>query len=688
MQLQNYIAGKWVKGTGTQTELTDAITGELIATTSSGGLDFGAMLKYGRETGGPPLRKMTFPERGRMLKALAMYLMERKEEFYQVSYRTGATKADSWVDIEGGIGNVFANASLRRALGNMPFYVDGEAIRTSKNGSFIGHHIMVPKEGVAVHINAFNFPIWGMLEKCAVNWMAGVPAVVKPATVTSYLTEAMAKAIIESKILPEGALQLIVGSAGDMLDHVESQDVVTFTGSASTGRKLKVHPRIIAESVPFNMEADSLNSIVLAPDAVPGTPEFDLFVKEVGREMTLKCGQRCTGVRRIMVQEKLVEDVQQAISKRLAGTVIGDPRAEGVRMGSLVGLTQREEVRANLNELLKGSELVYGDPKSVEVTGADAKKGAFMGPIMLRNDKPWKNLQSHEVEAFGPVSTLMPYKDLDDAIALSKLGKGSLVATIATNDEQAAQQFVWGAASHHGRMLMLNRDMAKENTGHGSPLATLVHGGPGRAGGGEEMGGKRGVMHYLQRTAIQGSPSMITALTQQYQQGARYHITEKHPFRLHYEELHIGDTLITEKHLVTLQNIEDFAELSGDKFYAHMDANSLEGTVFTGRVAHGYFILSRAAGLFVDPPKGPVLLNYGIEECRFLKPVYPGSTIQVKFTCREKLDQEKRPKTADSPKGADVARGIVKWLVDVVDETGETVALATILTMVKKLDQN
>ncbi|MCO5273858.1 MAG: phenylacetic acid degradation bifunctional protein PaaZ [Flavobacteriales bacterium] len=688
MQLQNYTCGQWVAGTGKQTELTDAVTGETIATTSSGGLDFGRMLSYAREVGGPPLRKMTFPERGRMLKALAMYLMERKEEFYQVSYRTGATKADSWVDIEGGIGNVFANASLRRSLGNMPFYVDGDAIKTSKNGSFIGHHIMVPKEGVAVHINAFNFPIWGMLEKCAVNWMAGVPAVVKPATVTSYLTEAMTKAILESKILPEGALQLIVGSAGDLLDHVESQDVVTFTGSASTGRKLKVHPRIIAESVPFNMEADSLNSIVLAPDAVPGTPEFDLFVKEVGREMTLKCGQRCTGVRRIMVPENLVEDVQQAISKRLAGTVIGDPRVEGVRMGSLVGLAQREEVRASLSELLKGSALVYGDPKSVEVTGADAKKGAFMSPILLRNDKPWKNLQSHEVEAFGPVSTLMPYKNLDDAIALSKLGKGSLVATIATNDEQAAQQFVWGAASHHGRMLVLNRDMAKENTGHGSPLATLVHGGPGRAGGGEEMGGKRGVMHYLQRTAIQGSPSMITALTQQYQQGARYHLTEKHPFRLHYEELHIGDTLITEKHLVTLQNIEDFAELSGDKFYAHMDANSLDGTVFTGRVAHGYFILSRAAGLFVDPPKGPVLLNYGIEECRFLKPVYPGSTIQVKFTCREKLDQEKRPKTEDSPKGADVARGIVKWLVDVVDETGETVALATILTMVKKLDQN
>jgi oxepin-CoA hydrolase / 3-oxo-5,6-dehydrosuberyl-CoA semialdehyde dehydrogenase len=688
MQLQNYIAGQWVAGTGKQAELVDASTGELIATTSSTGLDFAVMLHYARTVGGPKLRKMTFPERGRMLKALALYLMERKDKYYQVSYKTGATKADSWVDIEGGIGNLFANASLRRQLGNMPFYVDGEAIRTSKNGTFIGHHIMVPKEGVAVHINAFNFPIWGMLEKCAVNWMAGVPAVVKPATVTSYLTEAMVKDIIASGILPEGALQLIVGSAGDLLDHVMHQDVVTFTGSASTGRMLKRHDRLIDESVPFNMEADSLNAIVLGPDAVPGTEEYELFIKEVGREITLKCGQRCTGARRILVPQNLIEDVQIALGKRLGGTVIGDPRTEGVRMGALAGKAQREEVKRALAELLKASQVVYGDLDSVNVTGADVQKGAFMSPILLLNPDPWKNQQSHNVEAFGPVSTLMPYTDLDDAVALTKLGKGSLVATIATHNDAYAQQFVWGAASHHGRMLVLNRDMAKENTGHGSPLATLVHGGPGRAGGGEEMGGKRGVLHYLQRTAIQGSPTSITALTQQYQQGATSHITAKHPFQLHFEELQIGDTLITEKHLVTLQNIEDFAALSGDKFYAHMDANSLDGTPFTGRVAHGYFILSRAAGLFVDPPKGPVLLNYGIEECRFLKPVYPGSTIQVKFTCREKLDQEKRPKTADSPKGADVARGIVKWLVDVVDETGETVALATILTMVKKLDQN
>ena len=688
MQLENYIAGNWVKGTGKQAELFDASNGELVATTSSGGLDFAHMLHYARTVGGPPLRKMTFPERGRMLKALALYLMERKDTYYQISYKTGATKADSWVDIEGGIGNLFANASLRRTLGNMPFYVDGEAIKTSKQGSFIGHHIMVPKEGVAVHINAFNFPIWGMLEKVAVNWMAGVPAVVKPATVTSYLTEAMVKDIVASGIVPEGAIQLICGSAEGLLDHVMQQDVVTFTGSASTGRMLKRHPRIVDESVPFNMEADSLNAIVLGPDATPGTEEFDLFIKEVGKEMTLKCGQRCTGARRILVPANVLEDVQIAIGKRLGGTVIGDPRVDGVRMGALAGQTQRNEVKRALDELLKGSEIVYGSADSVDVKGADAAKGAFMSPILLLNANPWKNQQSHNVEAFGPVSTLMPYTDIDDAVALTKLGKGSLCASIATYDEKVAQQFVWGAASHHGRMLVINREMAKENTGHGSPLATLVHGGPGRAGGGEEMGGKRGVMHYLQRTAIQGHPSMITALTQQYQQGARYHISEKHPFRLHFEELHIGDTLISETHLVTLQNIEDFAELSGDRFYAHMDANSLEGTPFTGRVAHGYFILSRAAGLFVDPPKGPVLLNYGIEECRFLKPVYPGSTIQVKFTCREKLDQEKRPKTDDSPKGADVARGIVKWLVDVVDETGETVALATILTMVKKLDQN
>lgn len=680
MQLHNYIAGQWVAGTGKLAELHDASTGEVIATTSSGGLDFAEMLRYGREVGGPPLRRMTFPERGRMLKALALYLMERKEKYYQISYRTGATKADSWVDIEGGIGNVFANASLRRTLGNMPFYVDGDPVKTSKEGSFIGHHIMVPKEGVAVHINAFNFPIWGMLEKCAVNWMAGVPAVVKPATVTSYLTEAMVKDIVESGILPEGALQLIVGSAGDLLDHVDSQDTVTFTGSAATGRMLKRHDSIVDRSVPFNMEADSLNAIVLGPDALPGTPEFDLFIKEAGREITLKCGQRCTGARRIMVPEALIGDVQKALGKRLGSTVIGDPRAEGVRMGALASQAQREEVKRALAMLLTQSEIVFGSLDDVEVVGGDKQMGSFMSPVLLLNTDPWKNQVSHNVEAFGPVSTLMPYKDIDDAVALAKLGKGSLVATIATYDKKVAQQFVWGAASHHGRMLVLDRDMAKENTGHGSPLATLVHGGPGRAGGGEEMGGKRGVLHYLQRTAVQGHPSAITALTQQYQQGATYIETEKHTFRMHFEELQVGDTVITAKHTVTEADIANFANVSGDNFYAHVDATSLDGTIFEQRVAHGYFILSKAAGLFVDPKKGPVLLNYGLDECRFTKPVYPGMTIGVKFTVKEKVDQEKRSED-------DIAKGIVKFLVDVYDETGETVAIATILTMVRKLDQ-
>jgi oxepin-CoA hydrolase/3-oxo-5,6-dehydrosuberyl-CoA semialdehyde dehydrogenase len=680
-QLQNYAQGEWIAGSGKQTELFDAITGEVYATTSSAGLDFGGMLEYGRRVGGPPLRKMTFPERGRMLKALALYLMERKDRYYEISYRTGATKSDSWVDIEGGIGNLFANASLRRTLGNMPFYVDGDAVKTSKNGTFIGHHIMVPKEGVAVHINAFNFPIWGMLEKVAVNWMAGVPAVVKPATITSFLTAAMVKDIVESGILPEGALQLVCGSAQGILDHVMFQDVVTFTGSAHTGRMLKAHPRLLEESVPFNLEADSLNAIVLGPDAVPGTEEYDLFIKEVSREMTLKCGQRCTGARRILVPRALIEDVQIALGRRLGSTVIGDPRVEGVRMGSLAGLDQREQVRKAIAELLKGSDIVFGDLDHVETKGADQKKGAFMSPILLHNPDPWKNQVSHNVEAFGPVSTLMPYEDLDDAVELTKLGKGSLVATIATHNDKFAQQFVWGAASHHGRMLVLNRDMAKENTGHGSPLATLVHGGPGRAGGGEEMGGKRGVMHYLQRTAIQGSPTTIGALTGQYQQGGRIHETPQHLFRMHFEEMQVGDTVITAKHTVSEADIHNFANVSGDNFYAHMDATSLEGTIFTGRVAHGYFVLSKAAGLFVDAKKGPVLLNYGLDEARFTKPVYPGMTIGVRLTVKEKIDQEKKNED-------DIAKGIVKFLVDVYDETGETVAIATILTMVKKLKQD
>jgi oxepin-CoA hydrolase / 3-oxo-5,6-dehydrosuberyl-CoA semialdehyde dehydrogenase len=678
MKLKNYTLGKWATGKGNGQELFNAINGEVVATASSDGIDFEAMLDYGRKVGGPALRKMTFHERGRMLKALAMHLHAKRKDFYPISYWTGATKGDSWVDIDGGIGTLFAYASLRKKFPNETYYVDGEMAGLSKGGTFIGQHIMVPKRGVAVHINAFNFPVWGMLEKVSVNLLAGMPAVVKPATITSYLTEAVVQEIIKSGILPEGALQLICGSARGILDHIESQDVVTFTGSADTGRLLKSHPRIISESVPFNMEADSLNCAVLGEDAKPGTPEFDLFVKEVRNEMTTKCGQKCTAIRRILVPKNLVEPFQLALSGQLKLTTIGDPQVEGVRMGSLAGKEQVEEVKARIAELSKNADILYGDSNRWKVIGADKKLGAFMSPMLLFQPNPRKHKEVHEIEAFGPVSTIIPYKDINDAIELANMGKGSLCSSIATADEGIAREYVLGAASHHGRILILNKDSAAESTGHGSPMPMLVHGGPGRAGGGEEMGGLRGVKHYMQRMAVQGHPTMITAVTNVFQPGAR--MTEKpvHVFRKHFEELEIGETVFTAKHTVTQADITNFANVSGDNFYAHMDATSLEGTIFTERVAHGYFVLSKAAGLFVDPKKGPVLLNYGLEDCRFTKPVYPGTTIGVKFTVKEKVDQEKREET-------DIAKGIVKFLVDVYDETGETVAVATILTMVRKM---
>ena len=680
-KLKNYVLGQWVEGSGKGQSLFNAVTGVEIAVASSGGLDFGAILDYARDKGNPALRKMTFQERGRMLKALALHLNDKKEDFYKVSWATGATRADSWVDIEGGIGNLFSYASLRRQFPDTPFFVDGETARLSKLGTFIGHHICVPKEGVAIHINAYNFPVWGMLEKIAVNLLAGVPAVVKPATVTSFLTEAVVKEIIASGILPQGALQLICGSASGILDHVINQDVVTFTGSASTGHMLKAHPRIISESVPFNLEADSLNCCILGKDVKPGTPEFDIFIKEVQREMTLKAGQRCTAVRRIMVPENLVEDVQIALGKRLATTTIGDPQQEGVRMGALAGREQVEDVKSKIKELSKNQEIIFGNPEKVELIGADTERGAFLSPILFLNKDPHRYTDCHHLEAFGPVSTLMPYKTTEEVIALSKMGKGSLVSSIVTADDRIATEYVMGAGTMHGRILILNQDCAKENTGHGSPMPMLTHGGPGRAGGGEEMGGKRGVFHYMQRVAIQGSPTTLTAVTRVYQQGGKQTENDIHPFKKYFEDLEIGETLITAKHTVSETDITNFANVSGDNFYAHMDATSLEGTIFTQRVAHGYFVLSKAAGLFVDAKKGPVLLNYGLEECRFTKPVYPGMTIGVKLTAKEKVSQEKK-----TPE--DIAKGIVKWLVDVYDETGETVAIATILTMVKMRNQD
>ena len=675
---QNYILGNWVNGDGIETPLYHAVSQVELGSVSSAGIDYDQVFEYGRKTGGRFLRKMTFQERGRMLKALALYLMERKDRYYEVSAWTGATKVDSWIDIEGGIGNLFANASLRRQFPDLPYYVDGSAAPLSKNGTFIGHHIMVPKEGVAVHINAFNFPVWGMLEKIAVNLMAGVPAVVKPSEYTCYLTEVVVRDIISSTILPEGSLQLICGLGRGILDHVDARDIVTFTGSASTGKLLKGLPRISQESVPFNLEADSLNATILGKKAVPGTVEYDLFVKEVVKEMTIKAGQKCTAVRRILVPEEHIDEVQAAISSRLATTKIGNPAMEGVRMGPLASSLQAQRVRSSVEELSKSQPIVFGDMDHFEILGEQVKREAFFSPILFRNDDPFVKTACHDIEAFGPVATIMPYKEMDDAIDLAKLGKGSLVSSIVTPDNQEARDYVVGAASMHGRILVLNEHCAKESTGHGSPMPLLTHGGPGRAGGGEEMGGKRGVLHYLQRTSIQGHPTTITAITEQFQVGAEMPEANPHVFRKHFEELIVGETVFTHKHTVSEADIVNFANVSGDNFYAHMDATSLEGTIFERRVAHGYFILSKAAGLFVDPKKGPVLLNYGIEEARFTKPVYPGATIGVRFTVKEKIDQEKRSED-------DIAKGIVKFLVDVYDETGETVAMATILTMVKKL---
>ncbi|MDQ3109045.1 MAG: phenylacetic acid degradation bifunctional protein PaaZ, partial [Bacteroidota bacterium] len=619
-KLGNYALGKWIEGEGDGQLLLNAITGEPVATASSKGLDFGAMLDFGRKTGGSHLHKMTFHERGRMIRALALHLLNKKDQFYKISWATGATKVDSWVDIEGGIGNLFAYASLRRQFPDETFCVDGDIAKLSKGNTFIGNHICVPKDGVAIHINAFNFPVWGMLEKVAVNWLAGVPAIVKPATLTSFVTEAVVREIIASGILPEGALQLICGSANGILDHVRNEDVVTFTGSASTGMMLKAHPKVISESVPFNLEADSLNCCILGQDVTPDKPEFDIFIKEVVREITTKAGQKCTAVRRIIVPENRVEEVRAALGKRLSQTIIGDPNVEGVRMGALAGYSQRTEVLEKIEQLSKTQKIIIGDYENFEVKGADKNKGAFMPPIVFLNENPFTNTDCHNIEAFGPVSTLMPYKTTGEAIELARMGKGSLVSSIITNDAKIAKQYVLGAASMHGRILILNEECAKESTGHGSPMPLLVHGGPGRAGGGEEMGGKRGVFHYLQRTALQGSPTMLTSVLNQYQHGGKYILKEVHPFTQYFEDLEIGETLITETHKVTEEDIINFANLSGDKFYAHMDPASLDGTIFKRTVAHGYFVLSRAAGLFVDPHKGPVLLNYGIDECRFTKP--------------------------------------------------------------------
>ena len=677
-KVENYILGNWIKGEGEGQLLYNAFTGDPIANATTKGIDFSQVVHYARNQGNPALRKMSFHERGLMLKALALHLRDHLDTFYAVSYQTGATKADSWVDIEGGIGNLFAYASLRRKFPDTSYCLDGETHPLGKANTFIGHHLLIPKEGVAVHINAFNFPVWGMLEKIAVNLLAGMPAIVKPATVTSFLTEAIVKEIIASEILPAGALQLVCGSAGDLLNHVGSQDVVTFTGSATTGMMLKSGKKILEENVPFNMEADSLNCIVLGEDVTPSMPEWEIFIKEVRKEMTTKSGQRCTAIRRIFVPSNKMEDVQLALQKALAQTVIGSPLNATVRMGSLAGETQRVEVKEQVQKLLSNSQIIYGSLDSVITVDADSKKGAFMSPILLLNENPFGSTLVHETEPFGPVATLMPYQHTEEAIVLAKMGKGSLVSSIVTADKSIAKDYVIGAGTYHGRILVLNNECAKESTGHGAPLPLLVHGGPGRAGGGEEMGGLRGVKHYMQRVAIQGSPNMITAISEVYQQGATGNTNTIHPFKKYFEELCIGDQLITEKRLITTEDINQFADLSGDHFYAHLHNTDFAGTMFEKQVAHGYLLISIAAGLFVDSyEKNPVLLNYGIDELRFTKPFYPGSEMYIRFTCKEKIRQEKKEAT-------DIDKGIVKWMVEMIDETEELIGIATILTMVAR----
>ncbi|WP_054313502.1 phenylacetic acid degradation bifunctional protein PaaZ [Mesorhizobium sp. 1M-11] len=673
-QLESYIAGQWVRGAGKAVSLLDAATGQPVALIDASGIDFKAALGFGRETGNPALRRMSFHERALMLKALGQALMEAKEEFYALSTATGATRTDSWIDIEGGIGTLLSYASKgRRELPNTHTLVDGDVELLSRDNSFSAQHILTPLEGVAIHINAFNFPCWGMLEKLAPTLLAGMPAIVKPASQTAYLTELMVRRIIDLDILPKGALQLVSGSVGDLLDHVDCQDVVTFTGSAATGRKLKAHPTIVENSVRFTMEADSLNAAILGPDAVAGTEEFDLFVKEVAREMTAKAGQKCTAIRRVIAPRASVDALIKALGERLAKTPLGNPGEDGIKMGPLASLAQRDEVRARIRDLQGDAEIVAGDPDKPNVISGDAEAGAFLSPVLLYCDRPGAANAVHDVEAFGPVSTIIPYEIAEEAAVLARRGKGSLVASVFTNDSKFARDTVHALGPWHGRVMIGNRASAKSSTGHGSPLPVLVHGGPGRAGGGEELGGMRSVKHYMQRTAVQAAPWLLSEVAGRWMQGAKAKHDDVHPFRKSLAELEIGDQLVTGTRTVTLEDIEHFANFTGDTFYAHMDEEAARANpFFEGRVAHGYLIVSFAAGLFVDPAPGPVLANYGVDSLRFLTPVNPGDTLQVTLTAKQI-----NPRETES-------YGEVRWDCTVTNQDTQVVAQYDVLTMVAK----
>jgi oxepin-CoA hydrolase/3-oxo-5,6-dehydrosuberyl-CoA semialdehyde dehydrogenase len=665
--------GAWRRASGEGQVLADAATGAPVAVIGAIVPDLAGALGYAREVGGPALRRMSFHDRAAMLRALAEWLTERKGPLHTESLATGATRADGLIDVDGGIGTLFAYASKgRRELANTRVLLDGAPERLSRDDTFSAQHILTPLTGAAIHINAFNFPCWGMLEKIAPTLLAGMPAIVKPASQTAYLAESLMRVIVASGILPEGALQLVAGPVGDLLDHVTGQDVVTFTGSAATGRRLRSHPAIVAHSTRFTMEADSLNAAILGPDAGPESPEFELFVQEVAREMTVKAGQKCTAIRRILVPARHLEAVASALATRLEATPVGLPREDGTRMGPLASLAQREEVRARIAELRAEAECVSGDPDRVRLASGDPEAGGFLNPVLLHCARPHAAFAVHEVEAFGPVATLMPYDDPEEAVALAAKGRGSLVASVFTDDPSVAEAVVLGLAPHHGRVMIGNRASAKSSTGHGSPLPMLVHGGPGRAGGGEELGGIRGVTHYMQRTAVQGAPRLVAAVTGRWTEGAQAR-EGVHPFRRPLRDLRIGDRITTPARTVTLEDIEHFAAFTGDTFYAHMDeAAARANPFFEGRVAHGYLILSLAAGLFVDPAPGPVLANYGVDNLRFLTPVYPGDSLRVRLTCKE-----------INPR-ATAAHGEVRWDAQVTNQKGEVVAQYDVLTMVAK----
>ncbi len=672
MKLGNLVLDRWIEGDGDGSLLTSAVTGEPVAAISSAGIDFGAVLDHGRRIGGPNLRKMTFHERGDMLKALAKHLNDNKERFYALSAHTGATRKDSWPDIDGGISTVFVFSSkARREMPNDVVYLDGAVEPLSRNGTFVGQHICTPKLGAAIHINAFNFPVWGMLEKLAPTLIAGVPAIVKPASSTAYLTELVVRDIIDSGILPPGSLQLICGGVGDLFDHLTCQDSIAFTGSKRTAEKLQQHPRVISEAVAFTAETDSLNMSILGPDATPGTPEFDLYVAEVVREMTSKAGQKCTAIRRIIAPAATAGDLVAALSTELGKIRIGHPDNRNVDMGALANLKQRDEVRESVSDLAAEADIVCGGDSDFEVIGADARRGAFFMPTLLYCRQPLGSRAVHSVEAFGPVSTVLPYDTLDDAIELANLGGGSLAGSIVTNDDSVARELVLGTAAFHGRMLIINRHCAGESTGHGSPLAHLVHGGPGRAGGGEEMGGVRGILHYMQRTALQGSPDTLTVIGNRWIRGARLRDPGVHPFRKTFDRLEIGDTFQSDDRTITLDDINHFAEFTGDTFYAHTDEEAArKNPFFDGRVAHGYLIVSFAAGMFVDPDFGPVLANYGVDNLRFITPVNYGDALRVRLTCKQKTLR------------GDSGYGEVRWDTEVCNQDGDIVAQYDVLTMV------